>query len=125
MSSNSDLEMMMWGAACMPNERDRIMQVPREYLSTEMVSNLERLASTVKEKKIHPELSSWFLDRSVTFSKSNNALLDSIADKLKRDYERKKLSSFAGELGYAIKIGDRNQLVGMMKSLLRDLGEME
>jgi hypothetical protein len=101
------------------------MQVPREYLSTEMVSNLEFLASTVKEKKIHPELSSWFLDRSVTFSKSNNALLDSIADKLKRDYERKKLASFAGELGYAIKIGDRNQLVGMMKSLLRDLGEME
>lgn len=124
MNSNSDLEMMLWGAACMPNEREAIMQIPSEYLSDDLVQRLNWLSQTVEDKKVAPELATWFLDKRVTFS-DNKSLLDSVSATMKRDYERAKLSQFAGELGYAIKIGDRKQLVNMMKGLLRDLGEIE
>ena len=124
MNSNSDLEMMLWGAACMPNEREAIMQIPSEYLSDDLVQRLNWLSQTVEDKKVAPELATWFLDKRVTFS-DNKSLLDSVSATMKRDYERAKLSLFAGELGYAIKIGDRKQLVNMMKDLLRDLGEIE
>lgn len=125
MSSNKDIEMMLWGAACMPNERDRIMEIPSEYLSEEMVKRLHWLKKTIDERKVTHDLNAWFLDRRVSFSKENNVLFDSVCDALKRDYERNKLASFAGELQYSIKIGDRNQLVKMMKDLLKDLGEIE
>jgi hypothetical protein len=125
MSSNKDIEMMLWGAACMPNERDRIMEIPSEYLSDEMVQRLKLLSKTIEERKVAHDLNSWFLDRRVSFSNKNNALFDSVADALKRDYERNKMVNFAGELQYSVKIGDRNQLVKMMKDLLRDLGEIE
>jgi len=124
MNSNSDLEMMLWGAVCMPNERESIMQIPSEYLSDELVQRLKWLAQTVEDKKVSPDLATWFLDKRVTFS-NNKSLLNSISATMKRDYERSKMAQFAGELGYAIKIGDRQQLVNMMKGLLKDLGEIE
>lgn len=124
MNSNSDLEMMVWGAACMPNERESIMNIPKEYLSEELSHRLDLLRQTVDEHKVHPDLASWFLDKRVTFSE-NNSLLSSISATMKRDYEREKMSCFAGELHYAIKIGNRDTLVAMMKGLLKDLGEIE
>lgn len=121
--SRSSIEMMLWGAVCMPNVRDEIISMDRSLFSHEFANMLEHFSSTLEDAKVKPEIVEWFLGNQVSIIGSNN-VLESIQSCLLKEKERKALKDLSGELVAAASVGDRDNLVNAMKRCLEKLGEL-
>ena len=119
----SSIEMMLWGAVCMPNAREEIMKMDRSLFSETFSAMLGKFSSTIEESKVEVEIVEWFLKNQVSIMASNN-VLESIQSCLLREKERKALKDVSGELVAAAMVGDRDNLVNAMKRCLEDLGEL-
>jgi hypothetical protein len=117
------LETMVWGAVCMPNAREKVFSMNTDMFSDDLRRKIESLKKSLQKNKVDKRIDEWFTDHKVNIKEASN-VMDAIEVVLDRELERKTLHDFCGLMRSAAQIGEKPELVKIMKECLRKLGEM-
>lgn len=117
------LEVMIWGAVCMPNAREKVFSMNPDLFSKDLRIRIESLKASLEEGKVEQRIDEWFTDHKVNLKEASNAM-DAIEIVLERELERKTLHDFAGLMRSAAQLGERQELVKIMRECLSTLGEL-
>ena len=117
------LETMVWGAVCMPNAREKVFSMNPDLFSDDLRRRIGSLKKSIEDGAVHQGVDEWFTDYRVNIKEASN-VIDAIEVVLDRELERKTLHDFCGLMRAAAQIGEKPELVKIMKQCLRKLGEM-
>lgn len=117
------LEIMIWGAVCMPNAREKVLGMNPDLFSDDLRRRIESLKKSIDDNKVDQRIDEWFTDHKVNIKEASN-VMDAIEVVLDRELERKTLHDFCGLMRSAAQLGEKPELVKIMKECLSKLGEL-
>ena len=117
------LEMMVWGAVCMPNAREKVFSMNQDLFSDDLKRRIASLKKSIEENAVEQRIDEWFTDHKVNIKEASN-VMDAIEVVLDRELERKTIHDFCGLMRAAAQIGEKPELVKIMKECLTKLGEL-
>lgn len=117
------LETMVWGAVCMPNAREKVFSMNPDLFSDDLRRRIESLKKSIEDGAVHQGVDEWFTDHRVNIKEASN-VMDAIEVVLDRELERKTLHDFCGLIRAAAQIGEKPEIVKIMKECLTKLGEL-
>lgn len=119
-----DIEMMLWGAVAFTANREAIVAaVTPDLVSAETWKLFDELSTQRKKQAMSPELKEWLGDRAVTIQRGDD-LLSAIVRALVSERDVNSIQSMATSLTAAMKYGDRDRVVTLLKDVLVRLGEL-
>lgn len=120
-----DIELMLWGAVAIKQPVDELMaKVPVSLLSAPVAKLFSELETTQKKKSLSPDLKEWFDARAVVLERGDD-LLSAIIRRLSKEKECRYLEANVFSVTSAMKYGDRDRVVELLKRMLVELGELE
>ena len=115
--------MMVWGAVCMPNAREKVFSMNTDLFSDDLSRRIESLKKSIEDGAVQQGVDEWFTDHRVNIKEASN-VIDAIEVVLDRELERKTLHDFCGLMRAAAQVGEKQELVKIMKECLTKLGEL-
>lgn len=124
-AARRDIEMMLWGAVAFTANREAIVAaVTPDLVSAETWKLFDELSTQRKKQAMSPQLKDWLGDRAITIQRGDD-LLSAIVRSLVAERDINSIQSMACTLTSAMKYGDRDRVVTLLKDVLVRLGEMK
>lgn len=123
--SRESVEMMIWGAVAIKQTPEQILaKVPMSLLSADTQKLMRAYEFSAKNKAINDDLVRWFECRSVVIE-SGDDVLSAVIRRLVKERDARYLESNCFAVTHAMKHGDRDEVVRLLKGVLAELGEVE
>ena len=107
----------------MPNAREKVFSMNPDLFSDDLRRRIESLKKSIEDNAVQQGVDEWFTDHRVNIKEASN-VIDAIEVVLDRELERKTLHHFCGLIRSAAQIGEKPEIVKIMKECLTKLGEL-
>ncbi len=119
------IEMMLWGAVAIKQTPDVVLsKVPTDLLSSETQKLMRAFQLSTKNKALSGDLIEWFENRSIVIEAGDD-ILSAVIRRLVKERDARYLESNCFSVTHAMKHGDRDEVVRLLKAVLAELGELE
>jgi hypothetical protein len=123
--SRETIEMMLWGAVAIKQTPDQVLsKLPIALLSNDTQKLIRGFEFSAKNKAISEDLVRWFESRSVVIEAGDD-ILSAVIRRLVKERDARFLETNCFAVTHAMKHGDRNEVVRLLKGVLAELGEGE
>jgi hypothetical protein len=120
-----DIEMMLWGAVAFTADKEVITAaITPDLVSQETWKLFEELTTQRKKKSLSADLKDWLAQHAVTI-KQGDDLLSAIVRALESERDVEMIQNMSKPLEVAMKYGDRDRVVTLLKNVLVQLGEIK